>query len=44
MVMEGDVIWGGEHTIQYTNDILENYTLETYIILLNYLTPVNLIN
>ena len=22
MVMEGDLIWGGEHTIQYTDDVL----------------------
>lgn len=25
---------GGEHTIQYTADVLQNYTPETYIILL----------
>ena len=32
--MEGDLTWGGEHTIQYTDDVLQNYTSETYIILL----------
>ena len=26
--------WGGEHTIEYTDDILWNCTPETYIILL----------
>ena len=34
MVMEGDLTWGGEHTIQYTDDVLYNCTPETYIILL----------
>ena len=23
--------WGREHTIQYTNDVLQNYTSEAYI-------------
>ena len=22
--------WGGEHTVQYTHDILQNFTPETY--------------
>ena len=22
MVMEGDLTWGGEHTVQYTDDVL----------------------
>ena len=37
--MEGDLTWNGEHTIQYTDDVLQKYTLETYIILLT--TPIN---
>ena len=24
--MEGDLTWGGEHTIQYTDDVLQNCT------------------
>ena len=32
MVMERDLTCTGEHTIQYTDDVLQNYTLETYII------------
>ena len=39
MVMEGDWTWGGEHTIQYTVDILQNFTPETYITLLTNATP-----
>ena len=31
----------GEHTMQYTNDVLENCTLETYMILLINVTPIN---
>ena len=42
--MEGNLTWGGEHTIQYTNDVLQNCTPETYIILLNNSTPINSIN
>ena len=41
MVMEGDLTWGGEHTIQYTDDILQNRTPETFIILLTNVTPIN---
>ena len=26
----GDLTWGGEHTIQYTDDVLQNCTPETY--------------
>ena len=40
MVME-DLTWGGEHTMQYTNDVLQNCTSETYIILLTNVTPIN---
>ena len=32
-MMEGDLTWGAEHAIQYTDDALENCTPETYIIL-----------
>ena len=39
--MEGDLTWGGEHTIQCTGDALENYTPEAYIILLTNVTSVN---
>ena len=41
MVIEGDLTWGGEHTIQYTDDVLENCTPETYIILLTNVTSIN---
>ena len=41
MVMEGDLTWGGEHTIQYTDDVLLNCTPETCIILLTNVTPIN---
>lgn len=34
---------GGEHTIQHTDDVLQNYTLDTYIILLTNVTLINLI-
>ena len=39
--MEGDLAWGGEHTIQCTDDVLQNCTPETYIILLSNVTPIN---
>ena len=26
MVMEGDLTWGGEHTVQYADDVLQNCT------------------
>ena len=41
MVMEGDLTWGGEHTVQYTDDMVQNLTQETYLILLTDVTPVN---
>ena len=35
MVMEEDLTWGGkQHTIQYTDDVLQNSTPEAYKILL----------
>ena len=41
MAMEGDLTWGGEYTIQYTYDVLQNGTPETYIILLTNVIPIN---
>ena len=40
-MMEGDTPWSGEHTIQYTDSILQNRTPETYIISLTDVTPIN---
>ena len=40
MMMEGDLMWGGKHTIQYTDDILQNCIHETYTILLTNVTPI----
>ena len=40
MVMEKDMTWS-EHTIQYTDDVLWNYTPSTYIILLTNVTSIN---
>ena len=39
--MEGDQTWGGEHTVQYTDDVLQNCAPETPIILLTNVTPIN---
>ena len=39
--MEGDLTWDDEHTIQYTGDVLQDCTPETYIILLTNVTPIN---
>ena len=39
--MEGDLAWGGEHTIQHTDDVLQNYTPATYKILLVNVIPTN---
>ena len=44
MVMQGVVTWGGEHAIQYTDDVLQNCTPDTYLILLANVTPINAIN
>ena len=38
MVREGDFTWGGEHTIEHTDDVLQNCTPETYMILLTNVT------
>ena len=34
MVMEGYLTWGGECTVQYTDDVLQDCTPETYVLLL----------
>ena len=39
--MEGDWTRGGEHTVQYTDDVLWNCTPETCILLLTNVTPIN---
>lgn len=41
MLMEGDWTWDSEHTIHYKEDVLYNYTHETYINLLTNVTPIN---
>ena len=38
MVMEGDLTWGVEHIIQYTDNLLQNYTPESYVIVLTNVT------
>lgn len=43
MVTERDQTLGGEHTMQCTDDILQNCTLETYVMLLTNVTTKNLI-
>ena len=40
MVTE-DLTLGGEHTVQYTDDILQNCTSEMYIVLLTNVTQLN---
>ena len=39
--MEGDLTWGGEHTTQYTHDVLQNCTPEASLILFTNFTPIN---
>ena len=34
LASEGDLTSGDEHTVQYTDDVLQNWTPETCIILL----------
>ena len=43
MVMEDDLTLGGGHTVQYTDDVSQNYTLETCIISSTNVTPTNLL-
>ena len=38
---EEDLTWGGEHTIQYTDEVLQNCTPKVYIILLTNVAPIN---
>ena len=40
MVIEGDQNMGGEDTMQYTNDVLQNFTPEHYMLLIN-VTQIN---
>ena len=40
--MEEDLTLGSEHTIQYTDDVLQNCSPETYITILTNVTPTNL--
>ena len=39
--MEGDLTLSGEHTMQYTDDVLQNYTPEIYVILITNVIPIN---
>ena len=39
--MERNMTWGGEDTVQYTDDVLQNCTPETYGILVTNVTPIN---
>lgn len=42
-ILMEDLTLGNERTMQYTDDILQNCTVETYIILLTNVTPINVI-
>ena len=39
--MDGDLTWGGGHTTQCTDDVLQNHAPETCIISLTGVTPIN---
>ena len=39
--MEGDLAWSAEHTMQCTDDALQNCTPEIYVILLTNVTPMS---
>ena len=41
MVMDKDLTWGGEHTIQCTDDVLQNCALETCTVLLTSVTSIS---
>lgn len=43
MGMKGDLTLGGERTKLHADDVLQNFTLETYIIVLANVTPINLV-
>ena len=42
MVTEDGLTLGGGHTIQYTDQLSQKCALETYVILLTNVTPINL--
>ena len=39
--MEGDFTWDVEHALQYTDDVSQNCTPETYTILITNVTPIS---
>ena len=39
-MMERDLTLGGEHIIQYTDNVLQNCTPEAYIVVLTNVTPI----
>lgn len=41
MVMEEDQSLGGEHSMEYTDIVLQSCTPEIYIVLLTNVTPIN---
>ena len=41
MVMEGELTFDGAHTIQYTDEVLQNCALEAYFIFLTNVTLKN---
>lgn len=43
METDGDQTLGGGHSMQFTDDVLQNCTCETYVMLLISATPINLI-
>ena len=43
MVTEGGQTLGGEHTMQYTDDVLQNCILGTFTMLLTNIIPITLI-
>ena len=40
-MVEGDLTWGGEHTVQYADGVLQKCTPKTYILLLTTVTLIN---
>ena len=43
MVREDDLTLGGGHTMQHTDHVSQKFTLETHMVLLTNVTPINLI-
>lgn len=41
LAVEEDLIWGGERGRRHADDVLQNSTLKTYVILLTDTTPTN---